>query len=60
MLFLIDLLIIIGTLGLNINNYWIFIISRLIAGMGSGLTSLITPMFLKEIIPVTIYGVLAS
>ncbi|CAD8150576.1 unnamed protein product [Paramecium pentaurelia] len=60
MLYLIDALLIIGTAGLNIQNYQTFIFFRMIAGIGSGLTTLVTPMFLKEIIPTQIYGVLGG
>lgn len=60
MLFLIDFCLILGTAGLNIKNLPTFILFRTITGIGGGLTTLVTPMFLKEIIPDSIYGVLGG
>jgi SP family sugar:H+ symporter-like MFS transporter len=60
MLYLIDILLIVGTAGLYIQSFYLFILFRGIAGLGSGLTTLVTPMFLKEIIPTEIYGVLGG
>lgn len=60
MLFLIDVLLISGTAGLMIPRFSIALFARTVAGMGAGLTSLVTPMFLKEIIPVPVYGALGA
>jgi len=60
MIFLIDSLLITGSLGLMIGNYYSFSFFRVIAGLGAGLTTLVTPMFLKEILPSQIYGVLGG
>lgn len=56
----IDFLVLLGTFLVAISNMYVFLLGRFIQGFSSGLYSIETVLFLKEIIPIEVYGLIGG
>lgn len=54
--FIMDAFMIIGLSLLTINNLPLFLIGRILAGVGGGMSSILTAIFVKQLAPKEIYG----
>lgn len=55
-----DIFLILGSLLLTISNIYIFIVGRIIGGLGCGLTAVAVTNFLKQMTPPEIYGLIGG